>query len=452
MLGPEMKSTGEVLGLGRTFTEALFKGLRAAGYDLTNAFTPGKNGVLLSIENHDLPDVVRLAKKLNDLHMVLYATPDTAAVVRNLGLEVTTVNHVHDAYSLLDGGAISFIVYTGALYDDTMGDYIELHAKAVRMRVPCITSLDTAEAVADTLMSRFTNENTELVDLNNMRRSRELIHFAKMHTCGSDYIFFDNRDGRITSPESLSVTLCDRVTGIGGSALVLIENSVGADAKMRIFNQDGTEGRMAANSIRCVGKYLYDKGIVRHEHMTIQTDTGIRSLQLFTRNGRVSTVSVHMGTAFLDARRMQVNLIGVSRVIDEPVTVDGQEYRITCSSLGVPHCTVFTEDLGKVDVVAVGSALVNSGILPEGAFVEFVKVVNDDTLRIRVYAPDEGETRANGTAACAAVIAATERGTIKKARDITVKLPGGDVTVNYSDDFVTLTGDSVLVFEGVYEY
>ncbi len=452
MLGPEMKSTGEVLGLGRTFSEALFKGLRAAGYNLSGAFTPGRNGVLLSIENHELPEVVKLAKKVNDLHMKLYATPDTAGVVEALGIEVTPVKHVHDAYSLMDEGAISFIVYTGALYDDTMGDFIDLHARAVRLRIPCITSLDTADAVTDTLASRFTNENTELVNLNGMRRTRELIHFAKMHTCGSDYIFFDNRDGRITSPESLSVTLCDRVTGIGGGALVLIENSAGADAKMRIFNRDGTEGRMAANSIRCVGKYLFDKGIVRHEHMTIQTDTGIRSLQLYTRNGRVSTVSVHMGTAFLDARRMQVNLIGKSRVVDEPVTVGGQEYRITLSTLGVPHCTVFTDDLGGVDVEGVGSALVGSGILPEGAFVEFVKVVNDDTLRIRVYAPDEGETRANGTAACAAVIAATERGSLKKARDITVKLPGGDVTVNYSDEFVTLTGDAVMVFEGVYEY
>ncbi len=452
MLGPEMKSTGEVLGLGRTFSEALFKGLRAAGYNLSGAFTPGKNGVLLSIENHDLPDLVRLAKKLNDLRMVLYATPDTAVVIRNLGLEVNEVNHVHDAYSLMDDGAISFIVYTGALYDDTMGDFIDLHARAVRLRIPCITSLDTAEAVTDTLASRFTNENTELVNLNNMRKTRELIHFAKMYTCGGDYIFFDNRDGRITSPESLSVTLCDRYSGIGGSALILIENSAGADAKMRIFNQNGTEGRIAANSIRCVGKYLYDKGIVRHEQMTIQTDTGVRSLQLYTRNGRVSTVSVHMGTAFLDTRRMEVNLIGKSRVIDEPVTVEGKEYRITLSTLGVPHCTVFTEDLGGVDVVKTGSAIGGSGLLPAGAFVEFAKVVSDDTLRIRVYSHNEGGERANGSAACAAVIAATERGILRKGRDITVKLPGGDVTVNYSDEFVTLTGDAVMVYEGVYEY
>ncbi|MGM9521077.1 MAG: carbamoyl-phosphate synthase large subunit [Oscillospiraceae bacterium] len=451
MLGPEMKSTGEVLGIGRTLNEALFKGLRAAGYDLSGALTPGRNGVLLSVENHELSDVVKLAKKLNDLRMRIFATPDTAKAVSSLGIEVNVIDHVGDAYSLMENGTISFIVYTGALYDDTMGDYIELHSRAVKLRIPCITSLDTAGAVADTLESRFTNENTELVNLNNMRRKRELVHFAKMHGCGNDYIFFDNRDGRITSPESLCVSVCDRNYGIGGCGIVLIENSAGADAKMRIFNQDGSEGKMAGNSIRCVGKYLYDKHIVHQEHMTIQTDDGVKSLQLFIRNGRVSTVSVHMGKANLSSRLIPTT-IDSPTVIDHPVTIDGKEYRITCSSIGNPHCSVFCDEIDSLDLNKLGPLFEQADIFPERVNTEFIRIVNDDTLRVRVYERSNGETKASGTGACAAVIAATENGFLTKGRDITVKLEGGDLTVNYTDERVILTGDAVLVYEGVYEY
>ncbi len=454
MLGPEMKSTGEVLGIGRTLNEALFKGLRAAGYDLTGALNSSKNGVLLSVENHELGEVVKLAKKLSDLHMIIYATPDTAQAVRSLGIEAIDVGHVGrdaDTYSLMDSGRISFIVYTGALYDDTMGDYIELHARAVRLRIPCITSLDTAGAIADTLASRFNDENTELVNLNNMRRRRELVHFAKMHSCGNDYIFFDNRDGRITSPESLCVTVCDRNYGIGGCGIVLIENSAGADAKMRIFNQDGSESKMAGNSIRCVAKYLYDKNIVRHEYMTIQTDDGVKSLQLYIRNGRVSTVSAHMGKVSLASRTIPTT-IDMPVVIDYPVTIAGRNYKITCSSLGNPHCSMFFDDIDSLNLQEIGPQIEQADIFPDRTNCEFIRVVNDETIRVRVYERSNGETKASGTGACAAVVAATENGYLAKGKDITVKLEGGDLTVNYTDERIILTGDAVLVYEGIYEY
>ncbi len=450
-LGPEMKSTGEVLGLGRKLPEALYKGLRAAGFDLSACLSKERNGVFLSVENHELLEVVKLAKKLSDLNMTIYATPDTAGTVRSLGLDVNEVCGNEEIYSLMDGGKISLIVYTGALYDDTMTDYIALHARAVKLRIPCFTSLDTADAVCDTLMSRFTDENTELVNLNAMRKKRELVHFAKMHGCGNDYIFFDNRDGRITSPESLCVTVCDRSTGIGGCGVVLIENSAGADAKMRIFNQDGSEGKMAGNSIRCVGKYLYDKRIVPHEHMTIQTDDGVKSLQLYTRNGKVTTVSVHMGKAQLATRFLPTTL-DMPKVLDYPLVVNGQEMRVTLSSIGNAHCTVFCDRIAGLDLDVLGPALSNAGIFTEAMNVEFVRIVNDDTVRVRVYERGNGETKASGTGACAAVVAASELGLLQKGRDITVKLPGGDLTVNYTDERVILTGGAVLVYEGVYLY
>ncbi|MGM9565764.1 carbamoyl-phosphate synthase large subunit [Evtepia sp.] len=449
MLGPEMKSTGEVLGLGRTFNEAIFKGLAAAGYRHYN----GK-GVLISVENHELPEVVGLAKKFDDMGMPMYATRDTAETIRSLGIQVTEIPHIlpgTDAFQLMEEGKIGLIIYTGALYDDTLSDYIELHREAIRHSIASITSLDTANAMADMMASKFHLNNTELVDLNNMRKERQLLPFAKMQGCGNDYIFFDNREGKISSPGSLCVSVCDRHYGIGGYGIVLIENSDVADAKMRIFNRDGTEGKMAGNSIRCVGKYLYDKGIVRKEYMTIETAGGINSLVLYIRNGKANTVSVGMGKADLLTSSLPTTLPG-NTIINRPVEIADGTYNITCASIGNPHCVVFCEDPSSLDLETIGPKFEHAEYFPERINTEFVRIVNNDTLRMRVYERGNGETVACGTGACAAVIAATENGLLEKGRDITVKLVGGDLTVNYTDEEVLLTGDAVLVYEGVVEY
>ena len=449
VLGPEMKSTGEVLGLGRTFNEAIFKGFAAAGY----AHAAGK-GVLISVENHELPEVVGLAKKFDDLKMPMYATADTANAIRSLGIQVHEVPDIvpgSEAYQLMEDGTIGLIIYTGALYDDTIQEYIELHREAVRHSIPSITALDTANAMANMIASRFHLFNTELVDLNNMRKERQLLPFAKMQGCGNDYIFFDNRDGKITSPGSLCVSLCDRHYGIGGYGIVLIEDSDIADAKMRIFNRDGTEGKMAGNSIRCVGKYLYDKGIVKKEYMTIETAVGVKSLLLYIRNGKANTISVGMGKADLDTKSLPTTLPG-STIINRPVDIADGTYNITCASVGNPHCVVFCDDPSSLDLEKLGPKFEHAAYFPERINTEFVRIVNDDTLRMRVYERGNGETVACGTGACAAVIAATENGYVEKGKDITVKLVGGDLVVNYSDHEVILTGDAVMVYEGVVEY
>ena len=449
MLGPEMKSTGEVLGLGRTFNEAIFKGLAAAGY---RNFT--HRGILLSVENHELPEVVGLAKKFDDLGLPMYATPDTAETIRTMGIQVTEIPHIHpgsQAFTLMEEGKIGLIIYTGAMYDDTLSDYIELHREAIRHSVPSMTSLDTANAMADMLISKFNLSNTELVDLNNMRTERRMLPFAKMQGCGNDYIFFDNRDGKITSPGSLCVSICDRHYGIGGYGIVLIEDSHVADAKMRIFNRDGSEGKTAGNSIRCVGKYLYDKGIVKREYMTIETAAGVSGLHLYTRNGKANTISVSMGKADLLTSSLPTTLPG-NTVINRPVEIADRTWNITCASIGNPHCVVFCEDPAALDLEAIGPKFEYANYFPERINTEFVRIVNDETLRMRVYERGNGETVACGTGACAAVIAATENGYLEKGRDITVKLAGGDLVVNYSDQEVLLTGDAVLVYEGVVEF
>ena len=449
ILGPEMKSTGEVLGLGRTFNEALFKGFAAAGY----RHYMGK-GVLLSVENHELPEVVGLAKKFDDLKMPMYATADTASAIRSLGIQVHEIPPIvpgSEAYQLMEAGKIGLIVYTGALYDDTIREYIELHREAVRHSIASITALDTANAMANMIASRFHLDNTELVDLNRMRKERQLLPFAKMQGCGNDYIFFDNRKGTITSPGSLCVSLCDRHYGIGGYGIVLIEDSRVADARMRIFNRDGTEGAMAGNAIRCVGKYLYDKRIVKKEYMTIETAGGIKSLLLYTRNGKANTISVGMGKADLDAMSLPTTLPG-STIINRPVEIAGGTYHITCASVGNPHCVVFCDDPSALDLETLGPKFERASYFPERINTEFVRIVNEDTLRMRVYERGNGETVACGTGACAAVIAATENGFVEKGKDITVKLVGGDLVVKYTDHEVILTGDAVLVYEGVVEY
>ena len=196
-----------------------------------------------------------------------------------------------------------------------------------------------------------------------------------MQGCGNDYIFFDNRDGKITSPESLCVSLCDRHYGIGGYGIVLIEDSDIADAKMRIFNRDGTEGKMAGNSIRCVGKYLYDKGIVKKEYMTIETAVGVKSLLLYIRNGKANTISVGMGKADLDTKSLPTTLPG-STIINRPVDIADGTYNITCASVGNPHCVVFCDDPSSLDLEKLGPKFEHAAYFPERINTEFVRVVN----------------------------------------------------------------------------
>ena len=453
-LGPEMKSTGEVLGIGKTLNEAMFKGLTAAGISVHTPSPGTQVGVFISVDEHDYLEIVSLAKKLDDLGMKIYATPGTAAVIGELGIDVVRVASMQEsdeACRLVESGKIDYIVYTGAVYDSTFDSYLALHRRALQLGIACLTSLDTANALADMIASRYNAGNTELVDINHMRTEHQRLVFSKMQGSGDDYIFVDNRDGRITCPESLCISLCDRHYGIGGDGIVLIENSKTADCAMRIFNTDGSEGKMAGNSIRCVGKYLYDNGIVKRDTLRVETASGIKELKLYLTNGTVSSVTVDMGRADLSAAALPCTL-PTDRIVDYPYTLDGTEYRITCLSVGNPHCVVFCDRVDHVDMEHIGPLFENANIFPERINTEFVRVVNPVTLKMRVYERGNGETLACGTGACAAVAAAVLNGRCKKGADITVKLPGGDLIVNYTDEKITLTGDAKLVYTGEIEY
>jgi len=276
------------------------------------------------------------------------------------------------------------------------------------------------------------------------------LNFTKMHGCGNDYIFVFCFDIEIDNPERLADELSDRYTGVGSDGLVLILRSDVADAKMRMFNADGSEAGMCGNAIRCVAKYLYDNNIIKKPRMRIETASGVRELKLFITGGYVTSATVNMGRAILEPSKIPVSLTGDS-VISRPATFDRIEYKITCVSMGNPHAVLFCPDVYEIYLGKVGPAIENDPLFPERTNVEFVKVEGGNQIRMRVWERGTGETLACGTGACAAAVASVLNGHCGKGEDIKVMLTGGDLTVKYTDEAVYLTGDCVKVFDGFVE-
>jgi len=258
-----------------------------------------------------------------------------------------------------------------------------------------------------------------------------------MHGCGNDYIYANCFDLDVKSPKSLAVPLSNRHTGIGSDGLVLILRSKVADARMRMFNIDGSEGGMCGNAIRCVAKYLYDNHIVQKLSMQIETKSGIKKLYLSAKDGLVSQVMVDMGPA--------------CDIAATSVTVGGKKYEITCVSMGNPHAVTFCENTDKIDLHKIGPLFEHNAIFPGGVNTEFVEVVRRNVLKMRVWERGSGETQACGTGACAAAVASVLKRYCDKNKDIKVRLPGGTLTVKYTDETVFMTGNCVKVFDGVVE-
>jgi carbamoyl-phosphate synthase large subunit len=257
----------------------------------------------------------------------------------------------------------------------------------------------------------------------------------------------------IDNPEGLAINLSDRHFGIGGDGVILICPSEVADGKMRMFNLDGSEGKMCGNGIRCVGKFLYDHNMLDindRDEFTIETLSGVKNLKAYTQDGEVTTLRVDMGKAELDPKLIPVNF-DKDRMIDEEVMISGQKYNVTCVSMGNPHCVVFVDNVDGLEIEKIGPAFENDPIFPERVNTEFIKILNDHTIKMRVWERGSGETWACGTGACAVAVAACENGFCKKGEDITVKLKGGDLIINYTDDTVYMTGKAEKVFEGEIE-
>ena len=457
-LGPEMKSTGEVLGIGNNLEEALYKGLIASGHKMTKG-----GGVFITVRDQDKPEIGEIAKKFDKMGFAIYATTGTAMVLAKVGLSVKIVDKIHESsvntITLLESGKVNYVISTSAKGRNPARDSVKIRRKASLLGIPCLTALDTANALADSLMSRYTPENTEIIDINNLKERKQKLKFTKMSACSNDYIYINlfDKENTVSSPEFLSIFLSDRHNGVGGDGVILICPSDVADAQMRMFNLDGSEGMMCGNGIRCVAKYLFDNGIAKGQKvgegrhvLHIDTKSGVKECTVITKNGLVSKVTVDMGKAELAPEKVPVRLEG-EKVVNKPISIGGNVYRITCCSMGNPHCTVFVPSVDKLDLEDLGPKFEHDPMFPDRVNVSFVEVIDQHTLKARIWERGSGETMACGTGTCAAVVAATLNGYCEKGKDIRVILKGGELKIHYTDERVLMTGKAEKVFDGVVE-
>lgn len=275
--------------------------------------------------------------------------------------------------------------------------------------------------------------------------------FYKLHGIGNDYIYFDCMKEPLENVESLAVRLSDRHFSIGGDGIILLCPSTVADCKMRMFNADGSEGKMCGNGIRCVGKLAHDLGYVSGDICRIETLSGIKILNFkFDKFGKVVSAKVDMGAAVLEADKIPSTLSG-ERVVGYPLTVGGNEYKITLVSMGNPHCVTFVDDPYKIDLERVGVLFENNALFPERINTEFVRVDKKNELTMRVWERGSGETWACGTGACAVAVASVLNGFTDKNAPVTVHLRGGDLTITYTDETVYMEGSATLAFVGEVE-
>lgn len=274
------------------------------------------------------------------------------------------------------------------------------------------------------------------------------MRFSKMHGIGNDYIYVNCFEEKVDEPEKVSVVVSDRRFGIGSDGLVLIMPSDKADFRMRIFNADGSEAMMCGNATRCIGKYVYDTGMTDKTELTLETNSGIKYLRLFLKNGKVDSVEVDMNKAVLKPADIPVDS-SLDLFVDQPVEVDGKEYRITCVSMGNPHAVIFTENTDSLDLEKIGPSFENHKLFPNRINTEFVEVIDSHTLKMRVWERGSGETFACGTGTCAAVVAAVLNGICPYDEEVLVHLRGGDLRITYKKDgTVMMTGPAAYVFEG----
>lgn len=276
------------------------------------------------------------------------------------------------------------------------------------------------------------------------------LHFTKMHGCGNDYIYFDCFQQPIFHPEELSIRLSDRHKSVGGDGIVLICPSEIADVKMRMFNADGSEGKMCGNAIRCIGKYVYEHGYVKHPSVTVETLSGIKHLTLLISGRTVQEVTVDMGKASFQAKSVPV-LTDKEEMVHSPLSVNGREFCVTCLSMGNPHCVVYCDDPDLLKMEDIGSSFENHPLFPEKINTEFIQVIDPHTLKMRVWERGSGETMACGTGACAAVAASVKNGFCPENEEITVLLRGGALKIRYTPEHVIMTGGAEIAFQGIVE-
>ena len=274
-----------------------------------------------------------------------------------------------------------------------------------------------------------------------------MIKFTKMHGLGNDYVYIDAINQKIENESSLAKFVSNRHFGIGSDGLILICKSDIADFKMRMFNSDGSEAEMCGNGIRCVGKFVYDKGLTDKTTVKIETLAGIKTLALNTKEGKVETARVDMGEPILEAEKIPV-ISKEQPVKNLELEAENKKFKFTCVSMGNPHAITIVENTKEFDVEKYGKILEVDKAFPKKANIEFAQIIDKENIKMRVWERGAGETLACGTGACATAVACNLNGLT--GRKVNIELLGGTLNIewNEKDNHVYMTGPAVTVFDG----
>ncbi len=273
--------------------------------------------------------------------------------------------------------------------------------------------------------------------------------FVKMHGAGNDYVYINGFETQVENPSRIAQIVSDRHKGIGSDGLVLIlppENSAKASVRMRMFNSDGSEAQMCGNAIRCVGKFAYEKNLVKSTTFFVETLAGDKELELFLNDSKVISVNVDMGIPYWRSKEIPV-AVESEECLEHSLIVDEKEYSISCVSVGNPHAIIFVDDVENLDLEKIGPTIENHHLFPERINTEFVQILDKENVRMRVWERGSGETEACGTGACATALICARLG--KTNKKVNVKLNGGDLEIEWRDNnHIFMKGEACLVFEG----
>lgn len=275
------------------------------------------------------------------------------------------------------------------------------------------------------------------------------MQFTKMHGAGNDYIYVNCFEETVENPEQTAIRVSDRHFGIGADGLVLICPSEKADFFMDIYNADGSRAKMCGNATRCVAKYVYDNKMTDREEITLETLSGIKVIKMTVENGKAASARVNMGEPILEGAKIPTKFDGET-VVSQKLTIENKGYAVTCVSMGNPHCIVYTEaPVRTLDLPRIGPNFENHPMFPDRINTEFIRVVSETELDMRVWERGSGETLACGTGACAAVVASVLNGYCGRGTDVKVNLLGGTLVINWSENGeVYMTGPAETVCTG----
>lgn len=270
--------------------------------------------------------------------------------------------------------------------------------------------------------------------------------FTKMHGIGNDYIYVNGMSEEVCYNKEYIQKISDRHTGVGSDGMIVILPSELCDFKMRMFNKDGSEGKMCGNGIRCFAKFVYDHGLTTKNKITVETLGGNKMVYLNIVNQEVISATVDMGEPIFDCARIPV-AVAQKQMLNAPLTINGHVYQVTCLSMGNPHCVIFVDDVMALDLNKIGPYFEHSHYFPESVNTEFVQVMNEETIKMRVWERGSKETLACGTGACASAIASMLL--LNAKRKVTVQLLGGDLEIEWAEDnHVYMSGPAVSVYHG----